>query len=330
MDNQCGEGGKKRTYSEAFFHPTNLDRNELAFIEEHTPDNIETEHTTVIVHHNGTFSKLKMDWDYEGHSLRATRQQTAVKNETLLKSIFPKLIAYHVTVHDSIQSIGRNAFYDCSALKSITLPNSIQSIGNCAFFECSALKSITLPDSIQSIGKNAFYDCSALESITLPNSIQSIGEGAFEWCKALESITLPNSIHSIGERAFDGCSALESITLPDSIQSIGYYAFDGCRSLQKITLSKSCLQKHSTYINTLIQNNRNVVLDITDETTQICVICYKNMDVNVIFTKCTHVSICITCSIKGKYLHNGNEEVRCPVCNTVQKSTDVKLVTHTT
>ena len=64
---------------------------------------------------------------------------------------------------DNIDSIGSNAFRNCSSLTSIDLPN-VTSIGSNAFDSCSSLTSIHLP-KVTSIGRNAFAHCSSLTSI---------------------------------------------------------------------------------------------------------------------------------------------------------------------
>ena len=189
---------------------------------------------------------------------------------------------------------------------------------------------VSISNSLQSIEHYAFRNCTSLSSITFPKSLQSIGDCAFRNCTSLSSITLPNSIQSIGNCAFSKCTSLSSITFPNSLQSIGSWAFRNCTSLQKLTVSKSTLQKNSQWFRHITQHNRNVVLNISDQETRTCIICNDDTTVNVVFTKCLHVSVCVTCCVRGKYLFHGDALVSCPICRTKQKSSEVKLVTHTT
>ena len=137
---------------------------------------------------------------------------------------------------DTITSIGKNAFRDCTSLASVTIPNGVTSIGGQAFDGCSSLASITIPDSVTSIGSYAFYNCSSLASVTIPNGVTSIGGSVFSGCKSLASVTIPDSVTSIGNYAFESCSSLVSVTIPDSVTSIGNYAFYICYSLTSVTI----------------------------------------------------------------------------------------------
>ena len=177
-------------------------------------------------------------------------------------------------IGDSVTSIGKYAFYNCSGLTSVTIGNSVTSIGDYAFYGCTGLTSVTIGNSVTSIGEDAFVDCSGLTSVTIPNSVTSIGFGAFSHCTGLISVTIGNSVTSIGYYAFYDCSSLTEInvdennstyssidgvvfnksqtelilcptgkqgayTIPNSVTSIRIQAFYGCSGLTSVTIPNS-------------------------------------------------------------------------------------------
>jgi hypothetical protein len=182
-----------------------------------------------------------------------------------------------VTLPNTVNSIGEQAFYGCIGLANITIPNSVTSIGNAAFGECTGLTSITIPfvgnilngtsdtsfgyifsasiyvnqDSFippslktviitggNSIPDYAFY-CVNITSITIPDSVTRIGDYAFYECIGLTGITIPNNVTEIGSGAFSSCTGLISMTIPNSVTSIGDDAFYGCTSLTSVTIGNS-------------------------------------------------------------------------------------------
>ena len=164
------------------------------------------------------------------------------------------------SIPSSVTIIGKNAFYRCIHLDSVTIPESVTSIEEGAFEECS-FKNITIPNSVTSIGQMAFAYTSSLKSVILPESINSIGLNAFMKCNNLvyneydngcylgtadnpyyalikakstdiTSCEINSSCKLIADYAFKGCTNLASLSISGSQIKIGDNAFQGCNGLQ--------------------------------------------------------------------------------------------------
>ena len=107
----------------------------------------------------------------------------------------------------------------------VTIPNTVTTIGSWAFSNCSYLAFVTIPDMVTTIGDYAFYSCGNLESIFFPYSVSTIGSYAFEYCSGLTSVTISNPVTRIENGAFYSCTGLTSVTIPDSVSYIGDNAF---------------------------------------------------------------------------------------------------------
>ena len=105
----------------------------------------------------------------------------------------------------------RRLFADGEEVTVLIIPDSVTSIGKSAFYNCSGLTSVTIPNSVTNIGNNAFSNCSGLTSVTIPDSVTSIGNGAFSGCSGLTSVTIPNSVTNIRDSVFSGCQEIRSV-----------------------------------------------------------------------------------------------------------------------
>lgn len=131
---------------------------------------------------------------------------------------FDELIV-SVVVLEGAAFISSSAFSDCREIEHISIPNSVTSIGDSAFENCDSLESITIPDSVREIGKEAFCGCSGLESLTFPDSVKEIGDEAFYGCESLVSVTIPGSVERLGEEASEQCPNLLEIVVVGEIQN---------------------------------------------------------------------------------------------------------------
>ena len=207
-----------------------------------------------------------------------------VGDHAVLKKVDANKVAGNVVIPSKYQGksvtiIGKQAFYDCSNLTSITIPASVKSIRESAFERCSNLTDVyytgdivgwcgitfrncadanpmfyadnlyiggnlvegelIIPARVKSIRDWAFKNCTGLTSVVIPDRVKSIGWAAFQGCRSLTSITIPNSVTTIGDWAFDGCNRLTSVVIPGSVKSIGEYAFARCTSLTSVNIPDS-------------------------------------------------------------------------------------------
>ena len=135
--------------------------------------------------------------------------------------------------------IGKDTFYGCDGLTSITLPSHIDissAVG--AFRQCSNLKTVNFPDNINFIPDSFFSSCKSLENINA-SKITSIGDYAFSYCEKLTNYDF-TYCNKIGQKAFSYCTGLTSITLPSDMDlTSASGAFSKCTNLNTVNLDNT-------------------------------------------------------------------------------------------
>ena len=131
-----------------------------------------------------------------------------------------------VTIPTFIKRIDSFAFAQ-SFIVHVSIPNSIEFIGKRAFFNCKQLRYIEISkeSKLQKIEESAFEGTS-IERITIPNEVKIIGKCAFSYCVQLQYVEISeeSKLQMIEESAF-GSSAINSITIPVSTTDLkeGWY-----------------------------------------------------------------------------------------------------------
>lgn len=175
-----------------------------------------------------------------------------------------------VAVSRNVQTIGKGAFADCTALVTVSFheEGELTVLGEGAFAGCTALTAFSFPRGVTHVSDNLFAGCTALSEVTIHEGIVSLGANAFEECEAIayaqhgngkflgtsehpylvfadvidKSVTrfeVPEGTRLISAEAFSGCDRLEAVTLPEGVLSLGAYAFAGCASLADVAFPES-------------------------------------------------------------------------------------------
>ena len=160
--------------------------------------------------------------------------------------------------------IGKNAFKDFDALKTVTLPKTLESIGSRAFSGCRRLKSINIPTGLQIVEEYAFGGCTGLKEVNVNslddwltvlfrgdhntplcygavlkvngetlteadiNGKQYVKSGMFCKYRLLKRVSVGGNTRIISEKAFAECESLTDVQINNGVEKIGYKAFYRC------------------------------------------------------------------------------------------------------
>ena len=137
-----------------------------------------------------------------------------------------------LVIPSSVESIGAEAFSECSALKTIRFKgvSRLDSIGDEAFYSCTSLTSITIPSSVTYIGFDAFSDCWSLEAVHI--------EDLEAWCNTSFGIfrfnfpfsNATNPLHHADNLYLNG-ELVTELVIPEGVTSISHGAFYHCASI---------------------------------------------------------------------------------------------------
>lgn len=155
--------------------------------------------------------------------------------------------------------IEKDAFLNCSSLRSIVIPATVSSIVPSAV--CTSLEEISvsgantsyassdgvllsgdaksilwfpmgkrgdyaLPATVTAVGPYAFRDCS-IEKFVFPAGLSKIGECAFYNSKVKE-VVLPSTLKMLPTGVFQKCADLKTVRLGNDVELLSDYVFDGC------------------------------------------------------------------------------------------------------
>lgn len=196
-----------------------------------------------------------------------------------------------ITLSDNVESIGKNAFYQCYALSSFykadgsstsDLPTNLSQIGDAAFFQCKSLTEITFPTALKTIGNSAFAEAAqTIDERYQPQSnvytiyhqyyglkradfqfatqLESVGKDAFAKTN-LSSVSFPDSLQVISDGVCNGCYNLTTVNMSEKVTSVGENAFKDCYKLSTITLPFSAEWKSTIFAGAAANMNKKLTI----------------------------------------------------------------------
>ena len=134
-----------------------------------------------------------------------------------------------VSIPEGYDRIANGAFSNENAqsvLENVNLPNGLTLIGKNAFQNCSYIKSIELNEGLENIGESAFSG-TTLESVKFPSSLKIINDCAFANCH-IYNLKFNAGLKYIGNSAFalSNAHTEQVLEIPASVIYIGPYAFN--------------------------------------------------------------------------------------------------------
>lgn len=98
-------------------------------------------------------------------------QITGVSSKKTVSFAGSSKSASKVKIPSTVTKIGKNAFKNCTSLKSVTVPKNVTSVGTNAFYNCKKLTTVKFSGTkITKIGKDAFANIAKKSVINVPKS----------------------------------------------------------------------------------------------------------------------------------------------------------------
>lgn len=159
--------------------------------------------------------------------------------------------------YSSLNSIGNQAFQNCTGITSLTLPtNSAYTKVNdnvfngCTNIATSSAAPLTIPSNITSIGSTSFYNCDKLTDVSFPTTLTSLGVGAFRDCNTLVNVTFPSGslLNNIGKTCFQQDPGLTSLDFHTLVNTTTL-TIDQSAFLKSVNLARVILPADTKFTN---------------------------------------------------------------------------------
>ena len=189
----------------------------------------------------------------------------------------------------TIDTIGEEAFKDCTFVKEVDVPETVNDVLMNAFQNCTGLESISFKEGLHFLENKAFNGCTSLRSISIPNSFINISSNAFEGCTALtyneyqnglylgnannpylvlmslinksaDSFVMHDNCEVTAGSAFTDTAALRNVVVSNNLRQLGQNGFCYCTNLNAITYDNAKYIGSATnpYLVLIKANNKSI------------------------------------------------------------------------
>lgn len=180
---------------------------------------------------------------------------------------------------DGVVTVGEGAFRDCTSLKltETSLANSIQTIGKYAFYRDQSLGKLTFGSGLQEIGEKAFAETSVVEANVMK---EGTGVTALDFTNAKELVTIGKDaflrsaityvdmtrapVTKLQSGVLSDCPYLTNVVLGNSVKRVEGNAIYGCIGLIGFTFCST-----TTIAQNAFHNNGSFVSDAGTKITPI-------------------------------------------------------------
>lgn len=152
-------------------------------------------------------------------------------------------ISYQITAKDEVAIVGRTRtvinFYVPARISRSGKSFKVTSIGKKAFRNYSAIRSVSGGQYLTSIDDYAFSGCASLKTVSIGDKVTKVGISAFSSCPSLTTVTIGKNVEKLRKRAFYKDTKLATIVFRgDKLNSTGTQVIKGISASAKITIPK--------------------------------------------------------------------------------------------
>ena len=171
------------------------------------------------------------------------------ENPTLL--FYPRArSATRYEIPEGTIHIAEGALQGASYLEEVNIPSSLQTIGKQSFYQCTSLKEITYssPTQLKSIDIQAFGACRGLTAFEVPSSVESIGSQAFIQCNGLVSFKISDNslLGSVTSNLLNLTSVKEfTVGKNTKVQNTNIHCYLKSLNFYKSKRKKPIIKRHS-------------------------------------------------------------------------------------